>query len=372
MQTIYDHSAQLLLFGVNLMFILTHLYGWILKWFYRPKAYENDFDRLFPAARSVGLIYLLQILEVPYLLQVGCSDALLYVNAFSVLFFSLQMLIMCDRYFFSKAKSKLINYMMYLPTVIILLPLFLQAIHLIALPDGYRHWAFIAVTAVLLVYFALSVRMALRLGRTVRLVNEAAYADSADFPTRLAMSLQWMPSLVCVIMAVNFYADNAVVKAIRDVMFTFVGIRFCIFTLNPRRKVFNEQEEEIIEQIEQSANSSFRLGDERYEELRLKLDKLLLQEHIYTEPHITIDTLMQRMCTNANYISEVIRRSGYQSFYDMINSYRVRHAISLIQKNPDEKLLIIAEQCGFASSSSMSKAFKQQGKPSPSSFKKKG
>jgi hypothetical protein len=30
-------TTYLLLFAVNLTFIVTHLYGWILKWFYRPQ-----------------------------------------------------------------------------------------------------------------------------------------------------------------------------------------------------------------------------------------------------------------------------------------------------------------------------------------------
>ena len=33
-------TQYLLLFAVNLAFILTNLYGWILKWYYRPKAYN--------------------------------------------------------------------------------------------------------------------------------------------------------------------------------------------------------------------------------------------------------------------------------------------------------------------------------------------
>ena len=97
------NTTEILLFAVNLTFIVTHLYGWLLKWFYRPEAYREHFHELFPAQRSVGVIYLLQLFELPYLLQIGDPDALLYVNAFSLLFFSIQMLIMCEDYFFPDA-----------------------------------------------------------------------------------------------------------------------------------------------------------------------------------------------------------------------------------------------------------------------------
>lgn len=99
-------TTYLVLFSANLAFIVTHIYGWLLKWFYRPKAYAEHFHELFPAQKSVGVIYLLQVFEIPYLLQIGNSDALLYVNAFSLLFFSIQMLIMCEGYFFPNENAE--------------------------------------------------------------------------------------------------------------------------------------------------------------------------------------------------------------------------------------------------------------------------
>ena len=359
----------MILFAANLTFIVTNLYGWMLKWFYRPKAYREQFHELFPAQRAVGLIYLIQILEIPYLVQIGNPDALLYVNSFSVLIFSLQMLVMCEKYFFPRAVHRKREYTIFIPGVLILLPLFLQAVHLIDLPDGYRPWVFGIVSVVFLFYFTLNLKMALRIGRMVKQVNEAAYSDSDDFPVRFAKYIQWVPTLVCVLLFTNFWFDNIWAKFVRDLIFIFANVWFCIFTLNPWRKAFSKREEEIIEQMEQPDNAAYRLSDKRSKELCNKLEDMLIKEHIFTEPHITIDMLIQRLGTNSKYITEIIRRSGYQSFYDMICQHRVRHAISLIHQNPDERLHIIADQCGFSSPSSMAKAFQSQGKPAPSSFK---
>lgn len=46
-------TTYIVLFSANLAFIVTHLYGWLLKWFYRPQAYGDHFHELFPAQRSV-------------------------------------------------------------------------------------------------------------------------------------------------------------------------------------------------------------------------------------------------------------------------------------------------------------------------------
>ena len=367
-----ERTIYLILFTANLTFIVTNLYGWILKWFYRPKAYREQFHELFPAQRAVGLIYLIQILEIPYLVQIGNPDALLYVNSFSVLIFSLQMLVMCEKYFFPRAVHRKREYTIFIPGVIILLPLFLQAVHLINLPDGYRPWVFGIVSVVFLFYFTLNLKMALRIGRMVKQVNEAAYSDSDDFPVRFAKYIQWVPTLVCVLLFTNFWFDNIWAKFVRDILFIFANVWFCIFTLNPWRKAFSKREEEIIEQMEQPDNAAYRLSDKRSKELCNKLEEMLTKEHIFTEQHITIDMLIQRLGTNAKYITEIIRRSGYQSFYDMICQHRVRYAISLIHQFPDERLHVIADQCGFSSPSSMAKAFQSQGKPAPSSFKNQG
>ena len=226
-------TTYLLLFSANLAFILTNLYGWLLKWFYRPRAYDEDFLRLFPAQRAVGWLYLLQVLELPYLLNIGQADALLYVNTFSVLVFSLQMLVMCEGYFFPEVRHRLSDYWVFLPPIVPLLPLFLQACGLIGLPEWHRTATFIVVSILFLWYFWRTICMALRIGRAVRRANEDTYADSDDFPTRFGEKIQWLPTGICVLMAVNFFIDDPTAKAFRDVLFNEANISICIFTLTP-------------------------------------------------------------------------------------------------------------------------------------------
>lgn len=364
-------TAYLILFATNLTFIVTHLYGWLLKWFYRPRAYGDDFERLFPAHKAVGIIYLLQLLELPYTLQIGDRDALLYVNAFSLLFFSIQMLVMCQVYFFPKDKLHLHDYWLFLPAVVVLAPMFLQAVNVVQMPDGWRVWTVGAVSLLFLVYFLHSVRMALRIKAEVRRANEDRYGDSADFPVDFANLIRWVPTLVLILLAVNFYADNQWVKFGRDILFTVASVWFCILTLNPWRKAASALPEhpEAPEYPEDPEAPANLLSNDRFDELSRKLDRLLTEEHVFTQQHITIDTFVARLGTNSKYLTEVIRRSGYQSFYDMISQHRVRHAISLIHEQSDARLADIADQCGFSSPASMAKAFKSQGKETPSSYR---
>ncbi len=367
-------TAYLVLFGVNLTFIVTHLYGWLLKWFYRPEAYRENFNKLFPAQRAVGVIYLLQLFELPYLLQIGDRDALLYVNAFALLFFSIQMLVMCESYFFPQKRLHLKDFWITIPAIAVLLPMFLQAVGLIHLPEGWRFWTVGAVSIVFVVYFAHNIHMALRIERAVQRANEDRYADSDDFPVRFANIIKWVPTLVLVLLAINFYADNVWVKFGRDILFIGANVWFCMLTLNPWRKniestVIVATDTPTVNHSVSNSESAHLLSDSRFDELARRLDRLLTEEHIFTQQHITINTFITSLGTNSKYLSEVIRRSGYQSFYDMISLHRVRHAISLIHQHPEDRLADIADQCGFSSPASMTKAFKTQGKEPPSSYR---
>lgn len=367
-------ETYLLLFGANLTFIVTHLYGWLLKRFYRPKAYREHFDELFPAQRAVGIIYLFQLFELPYLLQIGDRDALLYVNAFSLLFFSTQMFIMCECYFFPKKKLLWCDQWIFIPALIVLIPMFLQAVGIVSFPEGWRTWAVGAVSIIFVVYFVHNIRMALRIERAVQRANEERYADTDDFPVRFANIIKWVPTLILILLAINFYADNPWVKFARDILFIGANVWFCMLTLNPWRKAVTSEQCSASQDGDNEPNTkhstlNILLSDSRFEELAHKLNHLLVDEHIFTEQHITIDTFVAHLGTNSKYLAEVIRRSGYQSFYDMICQHRVRYAISLIHQNPDCRLADISDRCGFSSPASMSKAFKSQGKEPPSSYR---
>ena len=360
-------TTYLILFSANLVFIATHVYGWLLKWFYRPKAYREQFHELFPAQRSVGVIYLLQLFELPYLLQIGDADALLYVNAFAVMCFSFQMLVMCEGYFFPKEHHRRKDFFgLVIPAAIVVVPLLVQAVFHFPVESvfGGRFLTivFVAVSLVLAHYLWLNVSMALKIGRAIRDVNEATYADSDDFPLRFAQFIQWVPTMVLVLLVINFYANDPWVKFVRDVLFIAANVTFCIFTLNPWRKGSQNLDEEEEAEI---------VNDTRYDDLARRLEQLLTEEQIYTTQHLDSSILLQRLGTNTAYLTEAIHRCGYQSFYDMINQHRVRHAISLIHQRPDLRLQDIAEQCGFSSPSNMTKVFSAQGKQAPSSFRER-
>ena len=88
------------------------------------------------------------------------------------------MLIMCEGYFFPQNKLKLKDYWLFIPAVVVLAPMFLQAVGAVSLPEGWRSWTVGAVSLLFIAYFMHSVRMALRIRNEVRKADEERYADS--------------------------------------------------------------------------------------------------------------------------------------------------------------------------------------------------
>lgn len=375
-------TTHLLFFAANLTFIVTHLYGWLLKWYYKPEAYREHFHELFPAQRAVGLIYLLQVFELTYLIQIDNPDALLFANAFALLFFAIQMVVMCELYFFPERQHPFLDYWFVLPSIIALAPLFLQAVSLVRFSQTWRVAIGIVVILVFAVYFWKNLRMAMKIGRAVQQANENCYADSDDFPVRFANIIKWVPTLILMLLAINFLANEPWVKFGRDLIFSCASVWFCVLTLNPWRKVRIIPEYTGYTDYTESADSSEdagssesteasrHLSDKRCEELASRLKDLMEEKRIYTAMHITSEVFIHRLRTNPNYLLEAIKRNGYISFYDMINQHRVRHAISLITQHPDWRMNEIAAQCGFTSQASMAKAFASQGKSSPRTYRR--
>lgn len=62
----YDR-LYLLMFSVNLTYVVVALYGWALKVFYVPAAYKEVFGQLYPARYSLANLFMMQVVELPFI-----------------------------------------------------------------------------------------------------------------------------------------------------------------------------------------------------------------------------------------------------------------------------------------------------------------
>jgi AraC-like DNA-binding protein len=99
--------------------------------------------------------------------------------------------------------------------------------------------------------------------------------------------------------------------------------------------------------------------------IREKIIMLFEEKKIFLNKDLTIWEVAKIIGTNRTYISSFINNDFKQNFSSFVNSYRMKHAQSIKNQNPNIHKEDLAEMSGFGSVSSMHRAFTQlkQNKP---------
>ena len=92
-----------------------------------------------------------------------------------------------------------------------------------------------------------------------------------------------------------------------------------------------------------------------------RLEKLMEDEELYTNPDLTLSNLVERLGTNRTYLSEYISTELGTTFYDYVNRLRIERKVipMLLKGNNNYSLEFIAEQAGFKSLTTFRRAFKK-------------
>lgn len=363
-----EEKHYILLYTANLIFILTNLYGWLLKRFYIPHLYKDSFKKLFPGQKIVATLYLIQIFELPYLFMINKKEALFYVNTFSVLFFSSFMVVMCEAYFLLIKRSIYSWIILFLPAGIITLYFLIASIWFPPMSISNKQISFGVVTAFAAWYLYQNIRIQQKIQMQIQQINERTYSNQNDFPVRFAQRIKWLPICICILMYICFITDHIWMKFGRDLFFTIVNVWFLLYTLNPHRQTIILKEQLNNQTDEKGETLKFRLSEERSKALEALIVYTLRKDELFRESHLSIDILSRKLHTNKNYISEALSRSSYSSFYNIVNQLRVEYAISLLHNHPEMKMETIAISSGFSSASVFSRIFKQYKHISPSLF----
>ncbi|NER12730.1 helix-turn-helix domain-containing protein [Leptobacterium flavescens] len=98
------------------------------------------------------------------------------------------------------------------------------------------------------------------------------------------------------------------------------------------------------------------------------------QQNEFLDPSITLNSLSKKLHTNSNYLSKVINHYEQKNFSNYINDLRIDYTVEQLKTNKQFRLYSvkgIAEEVGFNSTESFSKAFFKRTGIYPSYFIKK-
>ena len=365
----YD-SQYLLFFTTSLIYIVVCAYGWLLKTFYVPAAYKDVFGELYPARHSLANLFMMQVFEIPFLFMIGREDVLFFINGASLMFITSYLVVLIKGYFFLDFYTPRRLIILQHPVMTCWIALMLPVIGVIEFTPVYKMIMTVVVLAITLGYLLHLDRCRLRVMNQIREIDEDEFSSDDDFPIKLARSVKWLPLIVCVILIVTFLSESFYVKMSRDIILIGINVWFAIYSLNPHRHTKKlPQELKKKESTDETATPvKYRLSEKYCKDTEKKLIEIIYEKKLYLEEHLTMNDLTEVMHTNKNYLSEVIARSEYQSFYKLINTLRINHACEMLNEDPSAKLEMVALSSGFSSGSAFSQVFKRLKDISPKEY----
>ena len=114
------------------------------------------------------------------------------------------------------------------------------------------------------------------------------------------------------------------------------------------------------------------LTDEEASTLKAELIAAMERERVYQNSDLTLADLADHLDTTPHKLSEVLNSELEQTFYDFVNSYRVKDVQRRIadESSRNLKILALAMDAGFASKSTFNAVFRQHTGHTPSSYRR--
>lgn len=103
-------------------------------------------------------------------------------------------------------------------------------------------------------------------------------------------------------------------------------------------------------------------------ELKLELIQLFNQEKLYKRSDINLDLVAQELNTTRHNTSQLINEQFRMNFRELINTYRIKEAKELLEKNNKSNIIDIAYEVGYNNKVSFNKAFKKDTGLTPSQY----
>lgn len=140
-----------------------------------------------------------------------------------------------------------------------------------------------------------------------------------------------------------------------------IWMQIC-YLIYRHESVINELSEPIIVEEPSTPAEDIISG------LKESILNLFEKEHIYLNPKLSLSDVAAMAKSNRTYVSRFFNDYNGMTFFEFVNQYRVKHAMTLL-KTSDEKLDIIAELSGFSSRQSFHRVFSKMAGCTPEQFR---
>ena len=160
---------------------------------------------------------------------------------------------------------------------------------------------------------------------------------------------EFIAALVLLLIFIFYFVNKVILKALRQPEI-FAGIR----------------------QNETPKYHGSNLTPDQIEAYKQQLSALLKNEKPFLNPQVSVTDLSKKLSISTKHLSQVINQSFNKSFFDFINTYRVKEVQHILKTSNDDKLTVLEAmyEAGFNSKSSFNTAFKKETGQTPTEFRK--
>lgn len=157
------------------------------------------------------------------------------------------------------------------------------------------------------------------------------------------------------------YTINFDIEAVYMVGSIVIWMHICYFIYR-HESVIKELSEPIIPEESVAVSEDNVIG------LSERILNLFDKELIYLNPKLSLSDVAAMVNSNRTYVSRFFNDNHGKTFFEFVNEYRVKYAMTLL-KTSDEKLDVIAEQSGFNSRQSFHRVFRKMTGQSPERYR---
>lgn len=128
-----------------------------------------------------------------------------------------------------------------------------------------------------------------------------------------------------------------------------IWMQICYF-IYQHESVMSELNEPIV------TDDTVEASEDNFAGLRDRIIALFENDRIYLNPQLRLSDVTEMANSNRTYVSRFFNDNNGKTFFEFVNEYRVKYAMTLL-KSSDAKLDVIAERSGFSSRQSFHRVF---------------
>jgi AraC-like DNA-binding protein len=224
-----------------------------------------------------------------------------------------------------------------------------------------------AILCQIIFYWVLSYRLLTYHHKNIRSIFSSIDTVNLSWISKI-MLLQF---LLCFFFIVNKLTHNESINYWSTYLYLGVVV-FVNINLTKQKEIlfidvqYSKQEQALVEESKPKG----RLNVEKVLFFKTKLDEVLLEETIYTDPDINLSMLSEKVGLSMNDLSYLINSEYNVSFYTLINNLRIEKVKQLLLREDYRHLTIlgIAYEVGFTNKSTFNNTFKKHTGLTPSEY----